>query len=414
MRSPIRALGRLILTVVLACPALLNAATGSAESLVLEVDLRASAHSWESSVFAVDLRDAPTVTGVTPARGRTAGGTSVTITGTSFIGATGVTIGGRAATSVVVVNATTITAVTPPGTVGATNVVVTTAIGSGTGTAVFVYSGPPVITTQPASVTLPSGQSATLGVVASGIDSLSYQWYWGDSGDLSLPIAGAIYAGYTTPALTGWARYWVQVTNPYGTADSATTLVKVTGGTMTIADWTAQVEGTPQVMLTDAQRAPLATPAGDGVTNLLKFALGVPPLESAAAYLPKLQFIDQGGGTRAIALVFTVNPQAQGIGYALEVSENLVTWTEVQSAMEPQGNNPDGTVLMRLRELAPTAARRRFGRLKVELTPAMAEIAAATFTMGDSLDSDGAAMPLHSVTLPAFYIAKTLTTWQEW
>jgi len=55
----------------------------------------------------------PTVSNVSPNRGPDAGGTSVTVTGTNLTGATAVTIGGVAATSVVVVNSTTITATTP-------------------------------------------------------------------------------------------------------------------------------------------------------------------------------------------------------------------------------------------------------------------------------------------------------------
>ena len=53
---------------------------------------------------------APTVTSVCPNSGTTAGGTAVTITGTNFAAGATVTFGGTAATNVVVVNSTTITA----------------------------------------------------------------------------------------------------------------------------------------------------------------------------------------------------------------------------------------------------------------------------------------------------------------
>jgi len=82
---------------------------------------------------------APTVTGITPTSGTTAGGTSVTITGTNFISVATVTIGGNAATGVTVVNATTITATTPAGTAGAKDVVVTTTGGTGTLSGGFTY-----------------------------------------------------------------------------------------------------------------------------------------------------------------------------------------------------------------------------------------------------------------------------------
>jgi hypothetical protein len=68
---------------------------------------------------------APTVTAILPVSGPTAGGTSVTITGTNFVTGATVTIGGTAATSVAVVSATSITATTPAGTAGAKDVVVT-------------------------------------------------------------------------------------------------------------------------------------------------------------------------------------------------------------------------------------------------------------------------------------------------
>ena len=55
---------------------------------------------------------------VSPNSGSTAGGTAVTITGTNFAAGATVTFGGTAATNVVVVNGTTITATTPAGSGG--------------------------------------------------------------------------------------------------------------------------------------------------------------------------------------------------------------------------------------------------------------------------------------------------------
>jgi len=68
---------------------------------------------------------APTVTSVSPNNGTTAGGTSVTITGTNFVATPSVTFGGAAATAEVFVNATTLTATVPAHAAGPVNVVVT-------------------------------------------------------------------------------------------------------------------------------------------------------------------------------------------------------------------------------------------------------------------------------------------------
>ena len=67
----------------------------------------------------------PTVSSVSPNSGSTAGGTAVTITGTNFAAGATVTFGATAATNVVVVNSTTITATTPAGSAGAVTVTVT-------------------------------------------------------------------------------------------------------------------------------------------------------------------------------------------------------------------------------------------------------------------------------------------------
>ncbi|MHC4779451.1 MAG: IPT/TIG domain-containing protein, partial [Planctomycetota bacterium] len=64
----------------------------------------------------------PTVSTVNPTTGPSAGGTSVTITGTNFLAGAVVQIGGSYARNVVIVNATTITCVTPAGSTGAANV----------------------------------------------------------------------------------------------------------------------------------------------------------------------------------------------------------------------------------------------------------------------------------------------------
>ena len=68
----------------------------------------------------------PTVTNVSPSAGPTAGGTSITITGTNFTGATAVKLGATNATGVIVVSATQITATAPAGSAGTVDMTVTT------------------------------------------------------------------------------------------------------------------------------------------------------------------------------------------------------------------------------------------------------------------------------------------------
>jgi hypothetical protein len=81
-------------------------------------------------VAAVVAPAVPTVTAVSPNTGPTSGGTSVTVTGTGFTGATAVLFGGLPGKNLIVVNDTTITVTAPANSAGAHNVQVTTTLGT--------------------------------------------------------------------------------------------------------------------------------------------------------------------------------------------------------------------------------------------------------------------------------------------
>ena len=103
---------------------------------------------------AIQIDAGITLSGVSPSSGAASGGTGVTLTGVGLTGATGVTFGGTAATSVNVVNSTTVTAVTPAHAAGAVDVVITTPSGSATATNGYTY------------LTTAVGQSAYGGTIA--------------------------------------------------------------------------------------------------------------------------------------------------------------------------------------------------------------------------------------------------------
>jgi hypothetical protein len=73
---------------------------------------------------------APAVTAVSPATGPASGGTTVTINGTGFTGATKVSFGPDAGTGVTVVSSTQITVASPAHAAGKVNVKVTTPAGT--------------------------------------------------------------------------------------------------------------------------------------------------------------------------------------------------------------------------------------------------------------------------------------------
>jgi hypothetical protein len=103
----------------------------------------------------------------------------------------------------------------------------------------------PVITKQPASLSIEAGAAATLSVVAAGTN-VTYQWY-----KAGTAITGATAATYIIPAArdSDAASYYVVVTNASGTVTSYTVTVSVS----------VAISGTKDGAIVDAANAFLAT-----------------------------------------------------------------------------------------------------------------------------------------------------------
>lgn len=75
--------------------------------------------------------------------------------------------------------------------------------------------------------------------------------------------------------------------------------------------------------LPEDQRGPEATPAGDGVANLLKYALGVAPMESAFGRLPATVFLVEHQEALYPAITFIRAKVADEVTLAVEVAATL-------------------------------------------------------------------------------------------
>ncbi|WP_428152141.1 putative Ig domain-containing protein [Brevundimonas sp.] len=156
---------------------------------------------------------APTVTSVAPTSGPTAGGTSVTITGTNLTGATAVAFGANPATGVTINSATQITATAPSGSAGAVSVSVTTAGGTGNLTNGYTYVAAPTITAvSPASGSAAGGTAVT--ITGTNLTGAAAVTFGGVAGTVTANTATSI--SVTTPGGTGTVN--VAVTTAGGTA----------------------------------------------------------------------------------------------------------------------------------------------------------------------------------------------------
>ena len=161
----------------------------------------------------------PTITGLSPSTGTTVGGTSVTVTGTNFTGATGITFDGVAGTGLVVDSNTQITVTTPAGTAGAKVIVVTTPVGTGTLQAGFTYVAP----LAPPTITLISPNSgATSGGTVVTITGTNF-------------AAGATvtFGGLSGTSVNVISATQLKVTTPSGTVGAKNVIVTTPGGAIT-------------------------------------------------------------------------------------------------------------------------------------------------------------------------------------
>jgi formylglycine-generating enzyme required for sulfatase activity len=181
----------------------------------------------------------PTVSSVAPASGPVAGGTTITLAGTNLVGTTSVTVGGAAATNVQVVSATTVTAVTPAGTLGARDVVLMTPGGTATRAGGFTYVPAPTLTSvSPASGPIAGGTTITLtGTNLTGTTSVTV----GGAAATNVQVVSATTVTAVTPAGTAGARN-VTVTTPGG---SATRTGGFTYAIVTVPSWATLIEAAP-------------------------------------------------------------------------------------------------------------------------------------------------------------------------
>jgi putative cell wall-binding protein len=201
---------------------------------------------------------APTVSSVSPPSGPAGGGTSVTVTGTGFTGATGVTFGATPGTGLVVNGPTSITVVSPAGS-GTVDVRVTTATGTSPAApgGRFTYEPVSSVTTPPTGSGAPASSRET---VPAGGWASSAPPGAAPSPEVPLiasvmsPVGGNVTFTRTTggPPVDGYSMldYGMVITSPPGTvAEPLVVVFEVAAATMpagaTVSSLTVFRNGVP-------------------------------------------------------------------------------------------------------------------------------------------------------------------------
>ena len=264
------------------------------------IRLEASTSVAYTTVYVITLQVSissavPTVTGLSPNVGSTAGGNSVTITGTNFTGATGVSFGGTAATGVTVNSATSITATAPARAAGTINVTVTTPGGTSATSAAsqYTYLTAPTLTAAFSPTSIVVGDTSTLTFT------------------LTNPNSGTGLSGlaFSSPALPSGLSYVVGSAN--GNCQNATVIIS--GGAVTFSGGslnanascttTLQIRGTSAGTYSFTTGAPSAT----GPTSLTGTAATTNTLTVATPTLG-VTFSNSGTNYQGLTASYTLTP----------------------------------------------------------------------------------------------------------
>jgi large repetitive protein len=192
-----------------------TAPAGSAGTVDISVTTATGTSAAGGTVDNYTYRAAPTVTNVSPSSGPTAGGTSVTITGTGLSAASAVKFGSTAATGYTVNSDTQITATAPSGSAGTIDITVTTPGGtSATGSADrFTYHAAPTVTGISPD-TGPTSGGTEVSITGTGFSS-----------------ATAVRFGSTAASFTVDSSTSITATSPAGSAGTVDIRVTSVGGT---------------------------------------------------------------------------------------------------------------------------------------------------------------------------------------
>ena len=291
---------------------------GSAGAVTVTVTVSGQAGSLATGFTYVV---APTVSSVSPNSGPAAGGTAVTITGTNFAAGVTVKFGTTAATNVLVVNSTTITATTPAGSTGAATVTVTVNGQSGTLTNGFTYLAPPTVT----SVSPNSGSAA--GGTAVTITGTNF-------------VTGATVTFGSTAATNVVVVSGTQITatTPAGSAGAVTVTVTVSGQTGSLATGFTYVVA-PTVSSVSPNNGPVAGGTALTITGT-NFATGATVTFGVAAATnvvvvnsTTITATTPAGNTGAVTVTVTVNGQSGSLTNGFTYTGTVaISFTQVASA----------------------------------------------------------------------------------
>jgi uncharacterized delta-60 repeat protein len=216
-------------------------------------------------------------------------------------------------------------------------------------------------TSAPTNQTVNSGSGVTFTATTYGT-GITYKWFHRGV----LVTDGGRYSGATTASLTmtgateaDAGSFRLEITNAAGLRSRTAFLTVNPPPAETFATWQALAT------LPVGQRGPNDDPDGDGLGNLLEFALSLPP--GTPGGNPITPGTDSVSGTAYPTITFTRRKVLPDVTFQIQATADLTFSDGIGSVLVSVIDNGDGTETVLARSTVPLSARpRQYLRVKVE------------------------------------------------
>ncbi len=200
----------------------------------------------------------------------------------------------------------------------------------------------PRLTSQPMGATILQNGSVTLAAAAVGAPSPTYQWTRN-----GVPLAGAtaVTLTFASAQPSDAGTYTLTAVNTAGQAVSVPAVLAVQ---QTYATWQA-AHFTP-AEIDAGLAADGGDLTGDGVPNLVKYALGIDPVTGTGGGLPVGTYSTADG---ALQLAFARDTARTDINYVVEASPDLNQWTPIASSTSGSPTVNLGKAMMVIENAVP-------------------------------------------------------------
>ena len=205
------------------------------------------------------------------------------------------------------------------------------------------------------SLSLAEGKTATFSASIQGGKPITLQWQK-DGEDIAGQTSNKLSLRGVETADSG--TYSIVAANAAGslTLSADLTVAAASTAARTSSD---SIQLTEESLLSAVEDAD-----GDGMSNLLEYALGSDPASSDSTFAPLVDTVEDGNGESYVSFSYTENKAVQDVNYVIEKSVDLKTWEPVDLSTATV-NRLDRSTFTQVTVYIPSSGGSNFFRVQV-------------------------------------------------